>query len=569
MAKSKIEEKRTVKASLKTVPLSLFDRVEGWFGRNDQTFFSGFCILCVLISLILFNARISEGGDDSTYIQAGWEYSRNFFHYYYNFNAPFYPMFLGLPIKLFGINLFLLKFLSVPMQLFGMIFFYKAFRKRMPYLVLFPVLFFIVVNSSLQYYASQTNNEAFMMFWQGLFFLNFVKLWDQLNSDKNTLKDTWKRWLIVGALTFLLTFAKNIMVCIVPIMPLFFLLQKKWREAAYSIAAFLVVKIPFELIKTAIWGNMAQLKNQGNILLLKDPYDASKGTDDMMGFVGRFFDNTNIYLSKRFFQIIGFRDPANTELYAGLAFLVVILLVMGVVAIIRSKNKILLYTALYSLSVLGGTFLVLQTRWDQPRMIITQMPFLILILFYALYSFVKKENFAQNLYMAVLLIFCFSTLGSTFKQSGKNLPVLAKNLRGDMYYGFTPDWVNFLRMSRWCSDSLPENSFVASRKAPMSFIYGNGHKFFPVYKVLCYDTVTRQSNPDSLLALFRKEKVTHMIIASIRMDPAKNTGSVINTLHNMIQPIMQKYPDKVVLVHQEGEEEASYLYEIRQPVRPK
>ncbi|HEV7229876.1 MAG TPA: hypothetical protein VGO45_01025 [Bacteroidia bacterium] len=561
--KSKTPEK-SPRPSLKSAPASLFDRMEASLSRNHQTVFGILCFLCILVSLLLFSARLSEGGDDSTYIQAGWEYSKNFFHYYFNFNAPFYPMFLSLPIKIFGINLLLLKALSLPMHFFALYFFYKAFNKRIPYLILFPVLFFIAVNATLQYFASQTNNEAFYMFWQSLFFYVFVRLHDRLEEGSNTFASTWKLWLAFGILSFLLTFAKNIAVCMVPVLPLYFLVQKQWKNAGYALGSFLVVKLSFEGLKTAIWGNFAQYKSQGGILLLKDPYDASKGTDDVMGFVGRFFDNCNIYLSKRFFQILGLRDPESTELYSGLAFLVALLLVVGLIAIIRSKNKFLLFAALYTLSITAGTFIVLQARWDQPRMIILQMPFLLMVLFYGIYALVKKGDFSQNLYVALILLLGFSLLGTTSKQSAKNIPVLSKNLRGDMYYGFTPDWVNFLKMSRWCADSLPENTYVASRKAPMSFIYGKGKKFFPVYKVLAYDTATKQSNPDTLLAIFRKEKVTHMLIASIRMDPQRNTGNVINTLHNMIQPLMQKYPAKVILVHQEGEAEAAYLYEIRQ-----
>jgi hypothetical protein len=566
MAKTKQADKKGAKTVLASTPGSLFDRLEGMLEKQDTTLFYGFAVLCALVSLILFNARVSEGGDDSTYILAGWEYSQRFFHYYYSFNAPFYPLFLSLPIKLFGVRLIFLKFLSVPMQFFGLVFFYKAFHKRMPYLVLFPVLFFITVNGSLQYYASQTNNEAFYMFWQGLFFLVFVKLLDALDSPQNTLKDTWKRWLSFGVLAFILTFTKNIAICMIPAVLLFFLLQRKWKEAGYSLVSFIGVKVVFELIKTVLWRDVAkgQLNAQGNVLLLKDPYDASKGTDDVMGFVGRFFDNINIYLSKRFFQIIGFRDPASTELYAGLALLVVVLLLIGLVSIFRSKNRLLQFAALYALSITAGTFLVLQTRWDQPRLIILQMHFLLLIIFYAFYVFARKRGFVQNLYLVMVLILCSSMVITTLKQSGKNLPVLAKNLRGDVYYGFTPDWVNFLKMSRWCADSLPETAFVASRKAPMSFLYAKGKKFFPVYKVMCYDTLTHQSNPDSLLALFKREKVTHMIIASLRMNPDKNTGDVINTLHNMLAPIMQKYPDRVVAVHQEGDSEPAVLYEIKQ-----
>jgi hypothetical protein len=560
MAKSS----KNIKSVLQTQPSSGFVRMEAWFAARNKLLFKTMCIVCALVSLLLFNARVSEGGDDSTYIQAGWDYSKNFFHYYYNFNAPFYPMFLSLPIKLFGINLFLLKALSIPMQFFALVFFFRAFEKRVPYLVLFPFLFFIAVNSTLQYYSSQTYNEAFAMFWQGLFFLAFVKLYDALESGKNTLGQTWKLWLAFGTLAFILTFTKNIIISMIPVIPIFFLLQKKWKEALYAILSFGLVKISFELFKSAVWGNFAQYKAQGSILLLKDPYDASKGNDDLMGFVDRFFGNCNIYLSKRFFQILGFRDPENNELYAGLAFLVILLLLASLVAIFRSKNKVLLFTALYSFSIVAGTFVVLQTRWDQSRLIILQMPFLILILFYGFYMLVKRSSFAQNLYVFVVVLFSFSLIGSTVNQSAKNLPLLAKNMKGDLYYGFTPDWVNFLKMSVWCANNLPESAYVASRKAPMSFIYGKGKRFFPVYKVLAYDSVSKQSNPDTLLALFKKEKVTHMIIASIRMDPSRNSGSVINTLHNMIQPIMNKYPDKVVLIHQEGEFEPAWLYEIKQ-----
>jgi hypothetical protein len=56
-------------------------------------------------------------------------------------------------------------------------------------------------------------------------------------------------------------------------------------------------------------------------------------------------------------------------------------------------------------------------------------------------------------------------------------------------------------MSRYCADSLPENSLVASRKASMSFIYGDGKKFYGVYKV-------ESSNPDSLLSMLKAAHVS-------------------------------------------------------------
>jgi hypothetical protein len=37
---------------------------------------------------------------------------------------------------------------------------------------------------------------------------------------------------------------------------------------------------------------------------------------------------------------------------------------------------------------------------------------------------------------------------------------------------------------------------------------------------------------------------------------------VINTLHNIAQPIMEKYPNKLKLIHTEGVSEQTYLFEI-------
>ena len=96
----------------------------------------------------------------------------------------------------------------------------------------------------------------------------------------------------------------------------------------------------------------------------------------------------------------------------------------------------------------------------------------------------------------------------------------------------------------------------------MSFVYGKGKKFFPIYSVITRDSITQQSNPDSALAFFANKGVTHIMVGSLRINPKQNTGDVINTVHNIIQPIMQKYPNKLKLVHTEGLSEQSYIFEI-------
>jgi predicted lipoprotein with Yx(FWY)xxD motif len=184
-------------------------------------------------------------------------------------------------------------------------------------------------------------------------------------------------------------------------------------------------------------------------------------------------------------------------------------------------------------------------------------------LFYLIYQISQKINAGLEGLTVIVLAVTLSFSFSTIKRSSKNLPIVSKNLKGEKYYGYTPDWINFLKCSEWCADNLPPSALVASRKAPMSFIYGKGKKFFPIYSVIKRDTATNQSNPDSALVFFKANKVTHVMLGQLRTDPNNPAAGFINTMHNILVPIAQKYPEKLVLVHTEGAFEETQVYEIK------
>ena len=208
------------------------------------------------------------------------------------------------------------------------------------------------------------------------------------------------------------------------------------------------------------------------------------------------------------------------------------------------------------------SFVILQARWDQPRIVLVCMPVFLILMLYVIFHFTKKPGIGQTVYVVIAILIIGSVTVSSLKRGFKNIPIVSKNLKGDTYFGYTPDWQNFLRCSAWCADSLPANTLVASRKAPMSFVYGKGKKFFPVYSVVKKDSVTEQSNPDSALAYFQKNKVTHVMLGSLRLDPNNPNAGFINTVHNIMAPIAQKYPQKLKLVHTEGAFEDTQVYEI-------
>lgn len=540
---------------------TLFDKIESWGVNNNKKLFFTFLTLSLFFSFMLFNARISEANDDALYLEGGWRYVNEFPKYFYTQNAPLYVLFLGLLTKIFGFKLLLFKLFNVLFNFFAVFFFYKAFYKRIPFVVLIPVMLFISCNHLIQYFASMTFTEAFYLFLQSLFFFSFFKLYDALQIDSISKKH-WKAWLMLGLFTFLIATAKSVAIVAVPTLIVFFLIEKQWKNAGFALLSYLVFKIPYELLVKLIWGSQNQFSGQSKILLLKDPYDKALGNDDISGFIGRFMDNCNLYLSKRFFQLLGLRDEDSVEVFGLLTFLIIVVILIALFQVFKQKNKPLVFFGIFTGAQLLLSFVILQARWDQPRIVLICMPIMLVLIYNLFYNAVKKSGMGQGIYIVIIGLISASVIMSSFKRGTANLPIVKKNLAGNIYYGYTPDWQNFLKCSEWCADSLPKNTLVASRKAPMSFVYGKGKKFFPIYSVITKDSLTQQSNPDSALAFFAAKGVTHIMLGSLRINPKVNTGQIINTVHNIAQPIMEKYPNKLKLIHTEGFSEQTYLFEI-------
>jgi hypothetical protein len=517
-----------------------------------------------LLALLSFNARITEAHDDALYIEAGYKYVHEFPNYYYTSNAPMYPMFLALLTLVFGTNLIVFKLFSILFFVLGATIFYKALDKKVPEILKLVAFSFLCINYLVLYFASQTFSEPFYLLVQSIFLFYFSKYNFSENPISTDIKKDLKKWVTLGLLMMILTLAKNILVFGIVAIFLFYVLKKAYKKAVFAMVSFGAFKVLYEIIKSAIWGKSAiQYQSQMGILLNKDPYDASQGTEDMAGFFGRFFDNCNLYISKRFFQLLGFMNDDSTKVFGFFAFVIIVLVLIGLYLAIKKNNDMITFMVLFAGTICFGTFFVLQARWDQPRFIMVHMPAILIGIFFGLYTLFSKNTFNQRILVLFICFIMGSMLLSSAKRAVKNLPIVSKNLKGDVYFGYTPDWKNYLELSAYCKDSLPEKSFVACRKAPMSFVYAKGKHFFPIYNVIAKDPETHQSNPDSAIAIFKKNNVTHLLIASLRLNPKQNTGDVINTLHNIAAPIMQKYPEKLVMVKQMGVTEAAYLYEIK------
>ena len=562
---------------------SLFEKAEQSIGDNLRIWQIAITLISLIFCFLMFDAKVSIGHDDSLYIMAGNKFATDFFGYWYSDNAPLYVMFLALPISMFGLNLMLLKLLSVSFFVLSVWVLFAAFKNRIPHLILITSIFIYATNFFALSYASLTYTEAFFLLIQSAFFWMFFRFLDNLPEKDSTFSQLGKnilKWLFLGFMMFLLYFTKTVGIGTFLAVAVYFLFQKEWKNSLATVVSFGAIYAVIEGLKKVLWGSKITNFAQSNILFLKDAYDPSKGQEDMAGFIERFLGNVVIYLSGRFWEILGFKKE-NGEFPVPLAFLTVALLIIGLIVVLRKKQKYVLATVLYSAALLGITFFALQTSWGQGRLVMVYLPLMLMVMFFGFYNlFNKKSNASfQFFYFIFLAIFLWINTSTTLKKASKNIPIVKKNLiQGDKFEGYTDDYKNFLMLSEWCADSLPKGSFVASRKAPMSFVYGRGMEFYPIYKV------NFPRDADSILTKLKEQKVTHIMFANLRLDPKRSGDvmsnvpleypsiylaymdqdqkSIINTMQNYFSPVAQKYPQKFELVKQMGNDEEALLYKI-------
>ncbi len=539
----------------KTATADTFDRLNSWLEKNDRRIFFTLLAISTLLSLLLFDSKVSTGGDDSAYIERAWQLLNDGIFPY--FQGPGYPVFLSLFVKLFGLNVIILKLTSVACHAGFVWFTYKAFRKRIPYMVLFALLTFISFNSFFQYYASQTYTETFFLFVQAVCLYIMFNVIDSIKKDTgfvDGIKQNYMKWIGFGIMFVLLSLSKSIAFVTIGGVLAYLVLKGNFKEVIYAVVAFAVFRIIYQVAVTAAFG--ANDASQLELMMRKDIYKPNLGHEDFSGMITRFMKNFELYFSLHMYRIMNLRGFDEVKVKPPLATLSA--LVMGVITIISyKKNKYIFFTCLYLLVLCAGIFVGVQATNTQDRLILIAMPFIFLAFFYGAYELAKRAGVLQYGLILFSIVMLFITIGKSAEKAGHNTTALSKNLKGDIYYGYTPDWENFLRMSRYCGDSIPsgDSAQIISRKPEMSFIYGNGKKFIGQFWVTTMDA-------DSVLMGWRAQKVKYVIMPSLRMEPKHNNGRIINTIQRMIQPIAMRYPQKLRLVKTIGTEEPTYLYEI-------
>ena len=460
----------------------LFEKMNSFFEKYERAFLWLSLSLGALISIIMFDVKVSLSGDDCDYVINAQDFLQHFT--YPGGRGALYPIVIS-PFLIGGLNLILLKSLSAIFILLSMWLMYKSFCGKVPAAVLMPALLISNICPYIFFYACHTYSEPFFMLTQALFIYLFSKyFWDKPQSSSLDIKTDWTKFLFIGLCFLSMGLTRTIGYAVMGAVILYFCFQKQWKNLIYSLSASLIVFVLFSFIKKIVWPESGAAYDIYNYMA-KNFYNVEQGLEDLPGYVQRLIENSNIYLSGFFYQFLGIM-PTTEAASPGYPLLSIFTYLLFTVCIIvlYKKNKPLFFTGLYVGTMNFASFVLLQVNWAQDRLIMIYYPLMLLFLLGGLFYLIKDilNGKLTWIYPIILIIITIGTSIHLKEKAGKNISVLQQNILGDDLYGLTPDWVNFVKMSRWANENLDKDAVIASRKPSISYIY-TGRNFHGIYNV--------------------------------------------------------------------------------------
>jgi len=440
-------------------------KIKNFISRHTTYVYALSLVAATVIIFKLFDIRVNTAGDDSAYILRAFQLVHK--GIFPAWQGPLYPMVLSIFIAVFGLSVPLLKVLSAIFLLSSIYILYLALKDRISVFLLMITLFTISLNSFILYYGYFTFSEAFYMLIQAILFLVLFK---EISSSEHSSP---RLLIFVGLTAFAMYLTRTVGIAGILAVLGYFALQKDFKKLGITFVSFTGFYALFSILEKAIWKTKGtQFSEQLTTLLQKHPYNPSLGQEDFTGLIGRFADNSNLYLSKHFLRFLSLRTVTASTVVPALTIALYAILAVGLIYAFR-KNKFVLFLYLYLGTFLLITFISLQKLWDQERLIAPIFPVLVILLGYSLFRifewrWIRNVRFVPHLFFIALV---FLILGTSGKRISENRTIHRESMKGNQFFGFTPDWENYLRMSEYAGKTTG-NDLVACRKPSNSFIYG-------------------------------------------------------------------------------------------------
>ncbi|MCX7984576.1 MAG: hypothetical protein N3A63_06710 [Bacteroidetes bacterium] len=532
----------------------IFPRLVSGFLRNSRVFLVvlvcwGFCA-----ALMLFDVKLSTGGDDATYILQANDFIKKGM-LPIGFKSPGYPMLLSILVFLFGMNILVLKLSSLAFYIGSLISFYVIFRNRLEKSTFLLSIVLFASNLLVLQYACHTYSEMAFL---------FIELWVFHALFTVEERQQYESVLAISlvALLAMVGFYIRAIGATLPIaIVLWIFVARRWKQGILFIIVCAFLYTPMKVLE---FTRGQPVLAQSSDIFKINPYNPTLGMETFEGFLIRIRDNLFVYVNTLIPKALGLPHKEEHAIATGilihdmtsiLGILFSLILFVGIVVALWKKERVLGILGLYAFVYILSISFALQTLFVTPRMLVPMVPLFIPLFLYGLQHVLHRVLRTRNTitsslkswYTICTVALCVSTmvyLGDAVKH---NLPILKANLKGDEFAGYTPDWVNYLKACRWIAKNLPKDSVgIICRKAELFRIYTDDYKTHGVYSI-------ETTDPDTLVNHWRAWGMTHILYDNFQWS---------STLRRYVQPALQKYPAMFEVIHQEGHSSPSFVLAI-------
>lgn len=485
-------------------------------------------MLFLIIYPIIFDSKIALLGDNANYfiLAKGLASGEGYINYHMpqmepaNHFPPGYSFIMSLVMRLGFDTINSMKVLNGVFLLLIGIFSYLIANKITKNATLgFVLAILVLLNRHLLEYSTIIMSELCYTFFLLLTVYAFLKARDNEFSFKNP-------WFYILLIALVLSiYIRTQGIVLFGALLFYLIFQKKWSTTIITAVIVIGALAPWQ-IRTANLGGSSYMKQ----IMRVEPYNNESPKMEFGNWVDRIGVNFVRYVGKEipstFFtnMTVAYNDPAtgkpqpSTILRYAIGTIIILLTLYGIWQI--------KYVRWFFLPLFGASFLIFMLWpevWFGIRFYLPLFPITFLFTlvgFFELIKLLTKNKIQTDTNQFVLyspLIFLFILIPTVKKLQEKAEGKHPKN------------WENFLVMSEWANEELPEDVIIASRKPALSYMMSNRFSVnFPY-----------TADVKDFIAQIKEVGVTHIIVEQLGFN---QTGKYL-------VPIVKNDPEKFKVIH--------------------
>jgi hypothetical protein len=483
--------------------------------HSDQNFIKKnrfllfFLLGYLVLSVLLFDPKISSGGDNAVYMIltesmiSGKGYRdihlpEEPHHTLYPFG---FPLLLVLPMLIFGRNVFIFKLLILLAGL-GMMYFIYAIGRH-----LFKEKINIMLSFCLSIPIFTVYNHWILTEIPYLCLsLGAVYFFLKASTDNRIL------YYISFFLATYATFIRTVGVALVISMVLILILKKQFKYAGILAVMFLLIFIPWQTRNAGISHEAGYIEQ----LLAKYPYDLELGVVGFSDFVRRVWNNLIFY---SFLIIPTTMMPIikSGMISIGVGSFLVMVTVLGLITRLRKMSVIELYFMLSCVILLAWP-----TIWSSKRLLLPFLPLFIIYFYYGLVWLGKKVKFRHLIYVITVIFLVFNVI-SLLGEANRSFTDNISYIRGDKYAGYRVQWRHYCETVDWVGQHISKNCIIMARKPEFVYIM-SGHKSL-AYPFSTDSAIVKTAIEQSDFIIFdnvyQKSMARRWLLPVLEQDPEK------------------------------------------------